>query len=302
MSQRQIQSKKNVFGLVSKLGSFIKGGKTISSLSKNNIDTQKKNYNIHLSEDNQEIFQIGDEEEEEEEEEENEIKENLRGKKILENMNEDEEKKEIKIKNEEKREETIGLYNIKSSKKNDNECRNINTENEIKEEIFDKQDENKEKMDEKNRKQEFLQDFTDTCHLYLKKGQDFNSSDIYCFPVIRKKYIKGLFKSFLKRQKYYFSNYLIFFVDCFIYLSKDVVVNKSYTSIRRINNIIKAQNLINFSKTRETEDKYILTLEILNKHGIKKTKELIIEDKYFPEINEKFKEIFKIYGKNFENK
>ena len=80
MSKKQGKSKKNVFGLVSKLGSFIKKGGNNANNPENNDGTgeneaPKKNFNIHISEDNLEVFAIGDEEEEEEEdEEEKEVK------------------------------------------------------------------------------------------------------------------------------------------------------------------------------------------------------------------------------------
>ena len=95
MSKKE-KSKKNVFGLVSKLGNLIKGNS-----SSNNSDTSsgeneipQKNFNVHISEDNQEQIELGDEEEEEEEEEENTPEEKKESKEI---KNNSDEKMKIKI-------------------------------------------------------------------------------------------------------------------------------------------------------------------------------------------------------------
>ena len=81
MSKKE-SSKKNVFGLVSKLGNLIKRRGYSSSNTENTDassgenDVPKKNYNIHISEDDQgDDIDVGDEEEEEEEEEEEKEKE-----------------------------------------------------------------------------------------------------------------------------------------------------------------------------------------------------------------------------------
>ena len=107
MSKKE-KSKKNVFGLVSKLGNLIKG--TSSSNNSDNMDTSagenefpKKNFNIHISEDNQEQIDLGDEEEEEEEEEENSQEEKKESKNVNKIKNDNDEKKEnIEIKDENK--------------------------------------------------------------------------------------------------------------------------------------------------------------------------------------------------------
>ena len=75
MSKKE-KTRRKVFGLVSKLGSFIKKGGGANT-SNDNMDTSagenetpKKSFNIHISEDNQEEIEIADDEEEEEEEDE----------------------------------------------------------------------------------------------------------------------------------------------------------------------------------------------------------------------------------------
>ena len=107
MSKKQGRSKKNVFGLVSKIGSLIKKGGNNANNPENNDgtgenETPKKNFNIHISEDNLDVFAIGDEEEEEEEDEEE--KEN----KDEENKEKDEENKD----KDEKKENNPLLKNI----------------------------------------------------------------------------------------------------------------------------------------------------------------------------------------------
>ena len=84
MSKKQVKTKKNVFGLVSKIGSLIKKGNSASNIESvetarssgtSGSETPRRNFNIQISDDNQEIFAVGDDEEEEEEDEEENEKE-----------------------------------------------------------------------------------------------------------------------------------------------------------------------------------------------------------------------------------
>ena len=375
MSKKE-KSKKNVFGLVSKLGNLIKG-----SSSSNNSDTSsgeneipKKNYNVHISEDNQEQIELGDEEEEEEEEEENtkEEKKELKETKINsdekndknkindENKNIDKDKdknnknnvKEInkEISNvkkednkiEEKEKKEINDNIKKEEMKDDNKKEEIKDSNNINqniEKIEEKnnilKEENKEKVNEiknileenksninndinekkineenitetndisKNNEESIKEeDINEACHLYLKKGNDFNYKDLYCFSItkikLRKK--KSLFQKInvFKKAKNEIIKYIIFFEDNFIYLANDINIDKNNDEFRRINKIYNIRDILSYTSNRDEKNKkYKITFEIINKKNIKKNKEYFIEEQYFEEFNDELKTKLKFYG------
>ena len=391
MSKKQVKTKKNVFGLVSKIGSLIKKGgnsannidsvETARSSGTSGSETPRKNFNIQISDDNQEIFAVGDDEEEEEEDEE-EIEKEIKEKKekknkdntneniILEdkdnkidkeikneNINQDikKETKENKNKNEiiSVKEEESQKQNIKNSnlndthnindvknetkvikdnantddkevKKNDNnnisknieennkkenndnineikEENNINNDNNIdrKEEniINDNNKINNEEKLENSINENRLNEHFETCHLCLKKGNDFNSDEIYCIPIIRNKKKKSVLQKFglFKKPKYDLVNYKIFFDECFIYLSKDIVIDKKNTNKRRINNVLKIKNIINFN-TKKEQNNYFVTIDIYNKNGVLKSKEFFVEEKYFEYLNKEINKSLELYG------
>ena len=385
MSKKQVKTKKNVFGLVSKIGSLIKKGNSASNIESvetarssgtSGSETPRRNFNIQISDDNQEIFAVGDDEEEEEEDEEENEKEikDKKEKESKDNKNEniisdDKDKKidkEIKneyinpdIKNEAKenenknkdisaKEEEKQKQNIKNSNLNDNnsinnvknetkvnkdntniddkevkkidennsnskiieeknkkenineikEENNINNDNNIKEEniINDNNKINKEEKTE-NIKENTLNEHFETCHLCLKKGNDFNSDEIYCIPIIRNKKKKSVLQKFglFKKPKYDLVNYKIFFDECFIYLSKDIVIDKKNTSKRRINNVLKIKNIINFN-TKKEQNNYFVTIDIYNKNGVLKSKEFFVEEKYFEYFNKEINKSLELYG------
>ena len=418
MSKKE-KSKKNVFGLVSKLGNLIKG--TSSSNNSDNMDTSagenefpKKNFNIHISEDNQEQIDLGDEEEEEEEEEENsqeekkesknvnkikndndekkenieikdenknidkeiknnenkindeiltdekdknkkeEISENIKKENIDENANNDknEEIKENNIENKEinennKKEEMNEdikkeeKRNEKEEKRNENEDKikeenNINNnieKIEVKNNIIKEEDkkESKEKNniinennniinidtneektnEEKNTKKEETtdieelniekEDINETCHIYLKPGNDFNSKEMYCLPISKIKLgkKKSLFQKInvFKKAKTETINYKIFFEDNFIYFANDIIIDKNDESMRRINKIYNIRNILNYTSNKDEENKkYKIMIEIMNKKNIKKSKEYLIEEQYFKEFNDELIKKLKLYG------
>ena len=415
MSKKE-KSKKNVFGLVSKLGNLIKG--TSSSNNSDNMDTSagenefpKKNFNIHISEDNQEQIDLGDEEEEEEEEEENsqeekkesknvnkikndndekkenieikdenknidkeiknnenkindeiltdekdknkkeEISENIKKENIDENANNDknEEIKENNIENKEinennKKEEMNEdikkeeKRNEKEEKRNENEDKikeenNINNnieKIEVKNNIIKEEDkkESKEKnniINENNniinidtneekaneeKKEETMdiaelnieeEDINETCHIYLKPGNDFNSKEMYCLPISKIKLgkKKSLFQKInvFKKAKTETINYKIFFEDNFIYFANDIIIDKNDDTMRRINKIYNIRNILNYTSNKDEENKkYKIMIEIMNKKNIKKSKEYLIEEQYFKEFNDELIKKLKLCG------
>ena len=372
MSKKE-KSKKNVFGLVSKLGNLIKG-----SSSSNNSDTSsgeneipKKNFNVHISEDNQEQIELGDEEEEEEEEEENSpeekkeskeiknrgggineinknkeenknididnknndnenIKEKLNDKKeeniIKENKNKekDESKKNEEIKEEHKNEdikiennniEKIEEKNISIKEGNNDKPKKINNiieenkiniNNDINNDIKEKlqEENNTKKIDipsntiEENIKEE---DINESCHFYLKKGNDFNFKETHCFSIskIKLKKKKSLFQKInvFKKAKNEIINYKIFFEDNYIYLANDIIIDKNNDELRRINKIYNIRDILNYINNKDTENKkYKIIFEIINKKQIKKNKEYLIDEQYFEEFNNELINKLKLYG------
>ena len=388
MSKKQVKTKKNVFGLVSKIGSLIKKGNSASNIDSvetarssgtSGSETPRKNFNIQISDDNQEIFAVGDDEEEEEEDEEEnekeiedkkekkekenkdninenissdvkdkkndkEIKneninldvkkeakenENENKNKVISAKEEEEEKQKQKdinnnlndnnninnvknVKNEEKVVKDNANINDKEVKNNNengsnskiieenNKKDNIANKNEIKEENNINNDNNKINEEEKienNIKENTLNEHFETCHLCLKKGNDFNSDEIYCIPIIRNKKKKSVLQKFglFKKPKYDLVNYKIFFDECFIYLSKDIIIDKKNTNKRRINNVLKIKNIINFN-TKKEQNNYFVTIDIYNKNGVLKNKEFFVEEKYFEYFNKEINKSLELYG------
>ena len=394
-NKKEKSRKKNVFGLVSKLGNLIKKGST-SVTNTDNMDTStgenetpKKNFNMHISEDNQEVFALGDEEEEEEEDEDeqetkkgtkeknsnnennNNDEENLENNKDIkddsninnkkelevknieeiqkkannkeninkinnkkdtfdkvdkkeiniENINKDEVKKYDDIKDnkkEDKKEKENNINNIKNEENNDinikkplkEEENNINNKIQKEEKIKNKE-QNQEKneiIEKKENKDIFvnfkIEDINEECHIYLKKGSDFNSNGIYCIPIsqIKNKKKNSFFSKmnvFKKTKNDIEIKYKLFFEDNFIYFAKDIIIDKKNETLRRINKIINIRNISKYGINKEKNDNYKINIEISNKKYINKKKEFIIEEKYYNEFNEILIKKLEIYGDRY---
>ena len=343
MSKKQGKTKKNVFGLVSKIGSFIKKGGSNQDNTQSSgrsgdqteNETPRKNFNIHISEDNQEIFAIGDDDEEEEEDdyEEDESNEKDTKEKNDENISKDNNKQKItntkeqneinnEIKNEikdkidkkesikeEKKEEDdiqnekniiIEEENIKDLKNNANSNTAEESEKIINNVKEKQENNNKINIEEENKDEENIlyNNIISTCHFYLKKGNDFNSNDIFCFPVLKNTKKKSVFQKigFFKKPKYDLLNYKLFIDENLIYLAKDIIIDKTNIYKRRISNVYKVKNIINYSSSKGENNNYHIYIEIINKNGILKDKEFFIEEKYFSFFNEEIKKSLKLYG------
>ena len=387
MSKKE-SSKKNVFGLVSKLGNLIKRRGYSSSNTENTDassgenDVPKKNYNIHISEDDQgDDIDLGDEEEEEEEEEEEKEKEKEKVKEKekeqdskedsnnnnKENINEDKNSEKNKIDNidnnikdvenninkpqenivvkkekpkkDETKEENNKIDNISKEKdnnfENDNEKNtdehNIQNEEKInaKPEKEEKKELNKKISDNNNEantikndkeekispennikikeisenieKEDLEEDINEACHLSFKKGNDFNSRDIYCIPIskIKNQKKKSIFQkmNLFQKAKNDIINYLIFIEENLMYFSKDIMIDKKNDKIRRINKVYNIKNMLNYTSNKElNNNKYKLVFEIMNKKYISKTKEYFIAEEHYKEFNDELTKKLKIYG------
>ena len=348
--KKQEKSRKNVFGLVSKLGNLIKKGGTTTNTD--NMDTSagendlpKKNFNIHISEDNQEQIEIDDDEEEEEEEDENEkeAKKDLQEKKENQNENQNNiqtkiensnDKKDIdntnNIKNEQFNNETKNKEEIKKENNTEKNNEKINTPKEDEEKqsnniIINDKDSNiintntkeeskrqenniKIKEDSENIKEEnIIEDINEACHLYLKKGNDFNAKEIYCIPIsqIKNRKKKSILQKMnvFKKAKNEVINYKIFMEENFIYFAKDIIIDKKNDALRRIYKVYNIRNILNYTSSKESENnKYKIVFEIINKKSVNKSKEYFIEEQYFKAFNDKMFKKLKIYGDKFIKK
>ena len=328
MSKKE-KPRRKVFGLVSKLGNLIKkGGGT--NTSNDNMDTSagenetpKKSFNIHISEDNQEEIEIADDEEEEEEEDEPEQK----AKTVLKNNEEDKDNNSYSKDNNNKNDNNlksknnIDLENINNNQINSNsnnqEIKNeniiSNKENRIpnnnnkKEET--KEIKNKEIKENENiniEEEDIIKNINEVCHLYLKKGNDFNSKEIYCIPItqIKNRKKKSVLQKMnvFKKVKNEVINFKIFFEENFIYFAKDIIIDKKNKDSRRICKIYNIRNIINYSSNKEIgSNKYKIEIDILNKKFIKKSKEYFVEEAYYKDFNDIMNKKLKLYvdmGKN----
>ena len=346
--KKKEKSRKNVFGLVSKLGNLIKKGGTTTNTD--NMDTSagendlpKKNFNIHISEDNQEQIEIDDDEEEEEEEDENEKE----AKKDLEEKKEDKNENQNKIQNkeensnnkkdidnnnninnatkkkEEKKEENNKIDNTEKNKDKGNTAKEeekesnniiindksnniINTN--TKEESKQQENNNQIKEDFENIKEEnIIEDINEACHLYLKKGNDFNAKEIYCIPIsqIKNRKKKSILQKMnvFKKAKNEVINYEIFMEENFIYFAKDIIIDKKNDALRRIYKVYNIRNILNYTSSKESEsNKYKIVIEIINKKFVNKSKEYFVEEQYFKAFNDKMVTKLKIYGDKFIKK
>ena len=300
-------------------------------------ETPKKNFNIHISEDNQEQIELDDEEEEEEEDEqvvktdlkENkedndkntiDIKEENNNSNIENSNNLNNEPNNNEINGEEKKKEENNMINNieKKSEKNNSskeeekiEAKNIIINNESnnndihiikKEDSQIKEKDNKIIEEIKNTKEENIgEDINEVCHLYLKKGNDFNSKEIYCIPITQIK--NGKRKSILqkmnvfKKPKNEVINYKIFMEENYIYLAKDIIIDKKNDALRRIYKIYNVRNILNYTCNKElNSNKYKIIFEIMNKKLINKSKEYFIDEENFKEFDEAIRKRLQKYG------
>ena len=226
----------NIFGFVSKIGSFLNSKKSQEKDNKKNNKNKDKKYNIKISTDDEQEINIIDkdgEEEEEEEEEDEKVeekkinpeaeleKEKIKNlvQEIMENNDKNPEEEEEEIENENNinndNNDIINENNITNNSIN-NEQPKIKTSIPIMNNSFPPNDSNK----------GFIYDDTLSCHIMLKKGNDFNINDYIVFPITFMEKSKSIFyiMKMTNNLSYEPKNYLLFFDEHFIYLSKDEIV------------------------------------------------------------------------------
>ena len=238
--------------------------------------------------------------------------ENINNNQINSNSNNQEIKNENNISNENKN----NSKKNNSQKDSNNNSNDIisNKENRIQNNNNNKKEEtkeikNKEIKENENiniEEEDIIKNINEVCHLYLKKGNDFNSKEIYCIPItqIKNRKKKSVLQKMnvFKKVKNEVINFKIFFEENFIYFAKDIIIDKKNKDSRRICKIYNIRNIINYSSNKEIgSNKYKIEIDILNKKFIKKSKEYFVEETYYKDFNDIMNKKLKLYvdmGKN----
>ena len=236
---------------------------------------------------------------------------NINNNQINSNSNNQEIKNENNISNENKNNsEKNNAQKDSNNNSNDiisNKENRIPNNNNKKEET--KEIKNKEIKENENiniKEEDIIKNINEVCHLYLKKGNDFNSKEIYCIPItqIKNRKKKSVLQKMnvFKKVKNEVINFKIFFEENFIYFAKDIIIDKKNKDSRRICKIYNIRNIINYSSNKEIgSNKYKIEIDILNKKFIKKSKEYFVEETYYKDFNDIMNKKLKLYvdmGKN----
>ena len=322
----------NFFGFVSKIGSLINNSKTKEKDSKKNNKGSAKKYNIKIStDDEQTIENIDNQDDEEEEEEEDEKEEKKQEDKI------EEKKEENKnIEESEKEKEKIQTIVKEIMDNNDKDKGNINDEDE---DDDDKEEDNNNinninnnKNNIINNKEEiknynniycppilnnsfpvinngnvengavtFVYDDTTSCHIMLKKGNDFNINEYTVIPILFLEKQKNLFykMGMTNIPSYEPVKYLFFFDEHYLYFAKDeIIFLETDEETRRINKIVSLYDIKDFTTDNEN-DYFIIKLIVKKDEFREKVVSFYIEQKYFSGFMKNFSLKLSIYGIDF---
>ena len=322
----------NFFGFVSKIGSLINNSKTKEKDSKKNNKGSAKKYNIKIStDDEQTIENIDNQDDEEEEEEEDEKEEKKQEDKI------EEKKEENKnIEESEKEKEKIQTIVKEIMDNNDKDKGNINDEDE---DDDDKEEDNNNinninnnKNNIINNKEEiknynniycppilnnsfpvinnvnvengavtFVYDDTTSCHIMLKKGNDFNINEYTVIPILFLEKQKNLFykMGMTNIPSYEPVKYLFFFDEHYLYFAKDeIIFLETDEETRRINKIVSLYDIKDFTTDNEN-DYFIIKLIVKKDEFREKVVSFYIEQKYFSGFMKNFNLKLSIYGIDF---
>ena len=326
-----MEENNNFFGFVSKIGSLINNSN--NKEKENKKKGEEKKYNIKIStdvdidEDLNNIDNQSDEEEEEEEDEEEKKNE------IEEDKNESIKKEESNIIQNESDLEKEKIKNIVQDIMNNNDINNhISDEEDEKEEKLDIDANNldntnnfcniNENICDNNKKicppilnssfpvmnnnsQEnfsaFIYDETASCHIMLKKGNDFNINDYIIFPILFMEKQKNIFYKIgmMNNPKFEPKKYLFFFDEHYLYFAKDEIkVEEMDEETRRISKRISLFELKDFSNEHENE-KFLIKLIIKKKDNKEKEIRFFVEEKYFSGFIKNFNLKLSIYGIDF---
>ena len=322
----------NFFGFVSKIGSLINNSKTKEKDSKKNNKGSAKKYNIKIStDDEQTIENIDNQDDEEEEEEEDEKEEKKQEEKI------EEKKEENKnIEESEKEKEKIQTIVKEIMDNNDKDKSNSNVEeNEDKEEdINNINNINNENDNNINNKKEeiknshniycppilnnsfpvinnngngekgavtFFYDDTTSCHIMLKKGNDFNINEYTVIPILFLEKQKNIFYKMHMTNipSYEPVKYLFFFDEHYLYFAKDeIIFLETDEETRRINKIVSLYDIKDFTTDNEN-DNFLIKLIVKKDEFKEKVVSFYIEQKYFSGFMKNLNLKLSIYGIDF---
>jgi len=318
----------NFFGFVSKIGSLINNSKTKEKDTKKNNKGSAKKYNIKISADDEQTIenidnQDEEEEEEEEEDEKEEQKQGEQGEKIEENkINEESEKEKEKIQNlvkeimdnNDKDKDNSNDENEEEKEEDINNINNINNDiNNNKEEIKNYNNiycppilNNSFPVINNNGNAEngavtFVYDDTTSCHIMLKKGNDFNINDYTVIPILFLEKQKNLFykMGMTNIPSYEPVKYLFFLDEHYLYFAKDeIIFLETDEETRRINKIVSLYDIKDFSTDNEN-DNFIIKLIVKKDEFREKVVSFYIDQKYFSGFMKNLNLKLSIYGIDF---
>ena len=326
----------NFFGFVSKIGSLINNNKKKEKDNKKNNKGSAKKYNIKIStDDEQTIENIDNQDDEEEEEEEEDEKEEQK------QEEKKEEKKEENKASEESEKEKEKIQNLVKEIMDNNDKDNNNIDDEAKDDNDKEEDNNNinninnDNIDNNNiinNKEEvknnsniycppilnnsfpvindgnaengavtFVYDDTTSCHIMLKKGNDFNINEYNVIPILFLEKQKNLFykMGMTNIPSYEPVKYLFFFDEHYLYFAKDeIIFLETDEETRRINKIVSLYDIKDFTTDNEN-DNFIIKLIVKKGEFKEKVVSFYIEQKYFSGFMKNFNLKLSIYGIDF---
>ena len=305
-------------------------GGNIVSYSAALTEPTKKNkpFNIQLSEDDKDIYNVNDEEEEEEEEEED-----------------DEEEQEEKEDTQQDNTKEVSSNNSTTENTNENTVHKeatsntndiievINTspllqqqveqatttasssssEQQPKEEIINTSSFN---FDEQSLQSIYQSNLTNCCHRLRKVGTVLHLDEIEYYIVTimkRKKSLLSKLNPFSSNTPLIPTQYLLFFEEQYLYFIKDEIINKTNKSLRRIKNRFSLYQIsqIIMEEDLESENKTSIHFDfVVDKPSstdkgkstpLIKTKQILINNELLAQFTGKLSELLTTLGINLQN-
>ena len=147
----------------------------------------------------------------------------------------------------------------------------------------------------------FVYDDTTSCHIMLKKGNDFNINEYTVIPILFLEKQKNLFykMGMTNIPSYEPVKYLFFFDEHYLYFAKDeIIFLETDEETRRINKIVSLYDIKDFTTDNEN-DYFIIKLIVKKDEFREKVVSFYIEQKYFSGFMKNFNLKLSIYGIDF---
>ena len=305
-------------------------GGNIVSYSAALTEPTKKNkpFNIQLSEDDKDIYNVNDEEEEEEEEEEDDEEEQEE----KEDTQQDNTKEvssnnsttEITNENTVHKEATSNTNDIievintspllqQQEEQATTTASSSSSEQQPKEEIINTSSFN---FDEQSLQSIYQSNLTNCCHRLRKVGTVLHLDEIEYYIVTimkRKKSLLSKLNPFSSNTPLIPTQYLLFFEEQYLYFIKDEIINKTNKSLRRIKNrfslyqisqIIMEEDLESENKTSIHFDFIVDKASTTDKGKsvpLIKTKQILINNELLAQFTGKLSELLTTLGINLQN-